>query len=170
MPAMRPRLLEYTILGWSADSKQIYYLSLGPRSSSVNAVDTEGHITNIYRDESALIVFPRSVAVSRDMKTAVFVRSTNLVPAELVAVDLKTGTLTTLARPNAVFDAKAAPSIRFIPVETDADAFGRLYLPPDYQPGKRYPLVITQYYSYPGFVASVGDEVPVEALLSRHSQ
>jgi dipeptidyl aminopeptidase/acylaminoacyl peptidase len=166
VPPVRPRLLQHTILGWSADSKDLYYLSIGPQTSTINTVDTDGKITKIFEDESALIMFPGSVAASGDMKTAVFVRSSNVIPADVVAIDLRSGKLTILARPNAILEAKAAPQIRFMRIGTSADDFGRLYLPSDHRPGTRYPLVITHYYSYPGFIQVSGDEVPIHSLVA----
>ena len=82
----------------------------------------------------------------------VLVRTTDVVPDELVKLDLKTGALTVVASPNDVFRSKVQPKVRFVPIECcDADFHGRLYLPTDYEQGKRYPLVFTNYVSGLGF-------------------
>ena len=167
VPPVQPRP-DQSLLAWSTDSSRVYYLSRdGAGSSTVNSVTHDGKVTNIVNDRSSLIVYARCIAIDRDVTMAVFVRSTNLMPDELVAVDLKTGKLATLARPNARFEAYAKPTVRFISVEGDADVFGRLYLPSDYRPGRRCPLVITQYNSNAGFDVGAGDEVPVLALVAQ---
>jgi dipeptidyl aminopeptidase/acylaminoacyl peptidase len=178
VPSISPRPF-YTILGWSRDNRLIYYFGFDSESSFVNAVDIDGRIKTIYRDDSLLYMFPRSVAVDREMTTVILLRSTHLIPDELVAIDLSTGVLRTLTRLNVGLEAKAKPVIRLIPVESEykGDAYGWLYLPLDYRPGKRYPLVITQYSANLGFFGqSVGDEVPIQtmvghgiAILSMHS-
>src|SRR5260370_29093434 len=100
-----------------------------------------------------------------DRRVLVLVRTTNVVPDELVKIDLRTGDMTVLSSPNDNFRTKALPIIRFMSIECcNADFYGRLYLPSNYQEGMKYPLVFTNYISGPGFDASVGDEVPILAL------
>ncbi|HVH86931.1 MAG TPA: prolyl oligopeptidase family serine peptidase, partial [Terriglobales bacterium] len=155
----------YTILGWSADSREVYYSSLGAESSSVNAVDIAGHTRQIHREEAGLF-FPNAASeISRDGGVVVAVRNTNVNPDELVKIDLKTGELTALFSPNEAFIKKSLPTVRFMRIECcDAEFYGRLYLPNDYETGRKYPLVFTNYLSSPGFYASVGDEVPIPVL------
>jgi dipeptidyl aminopeptidase/acylaminoacyl peptidase len=84
-----------------------------------------------------------------------------------VKIDLKTGEVTVLSSPNEGFLRKSLPTVRFTRIECcDAEFYGRLYLPNDYQAGKKYPLVFTNYLPSPGFYASVGDEVPIPVLTS----
>ncbi len=166
--AERPRVLGQRILGWSPDSRVLYYLTLTPRVSMVNAVDRDGKITNIFTEECALSSPQGGTIVGKDMKTVVQVRSKNLIPDELVAIDLKSGALSVLAHPNTLFDGKSKPSIRFLEDTSDpaADAFARLYLPAGSATGRGYPLVITQYYSWPGFELTSSEDAPVPTLVA----
>jgi dipeptidyl aminopeptidase/acylaminoacyl peptidase len=160
----RPSSL-YTILGWSPDSREVYYLRLGAQSSSLNAVDVAGNIREIHREEAGLFAPDAASEISFEKSTIVAVRNTNVTPDELVKIDLKTGESTTLFSPNESFLKKSLPTVRFMKIDCcDADFYGRLYLPAEYQEGKRYPLVFTNYLSSPGFYAAVGDEIPILAL------
>ncbi len=164
VPSETPRLV-YTILGWSRDSRQLYYAGTGPQYSTVNVVTLDGRINVLYKD-AAGVNFPTPASeISRDRDTIVFVRSTNVSPDELVKVDLKSGSLTVLSAPNHRFGTALPPKVLFVPIECCGNEFyGRLFLPADYEKGKRYPLVFTNYISTPGFYASVGDEVPILTL------
>jgi hypothetical protein len=164
VPSETPRLV-YTILGWSRDSRQLYYAGTGPQYSTVNAVTLDGRINVLYKD-AAGVNFPTPASeISRDRDTIVFVRSTNVSPDELAKVDLKSGSLTVLSAPNDRFRTALPPKVLFVPIECCGNEFyGRLFLPADYEKGKRYPLVFTNYISTPGFYASVGDEVPILTL------
>lgn len=166
VPSTRPRAV-LTILGWSIDGNELYYLSADARFSSVSAVTLDGTVREIHKEQSGFSLPNPSSEISEDRRALVLVRTTNVVPDELVKLDLKTGALTVVASPNDVFRSKVQPKVRFVPIECcDADFHGRLYLPSDYAQGKRYPLVFTNYVSGPGFDASVGDEVPIEALVA----
>jgi dipeptidyl aminopeptidase/acylaminoacyl peptidase len=164
VPSETPRVF-YTILGWSRDSKALYYVGSGSQYSTVNAVTLDGRINTLYK-ESAGFSFPTPFSeISSARDTIVFVRSTNVRPDELVKVDLKSGALTILSAPNERFTADVPPRVVFVPIECCGNEFyGRLFLPRDYEEGKRYPLVFTNYLSTPGFYASVGDEVPILTL------
>jgi dipeptidyl aminopeptidase/acylaminoacyl peptidase len=164
VPSETPRVF-YTILGWSRDSKALYYVGSGSQYSTVNAVTLDGRINTLYK-ESAGFSFPTPFSeISSDRGEIVFVRSTNVTPDELVKVDLKSGSLTVLSSPNRRFIADAAPTVVFVPIGCcGSEFYGRLFLPRDYEKGKRYPLVFTNYLSTPGFYASVGDEVPILTL------
>lgn len=160
----RPRAMQ-TILGWSADSKELYYVSVGPQSSSLNAVNLDGYVRQIFTQEAEFSFPDPTSELSASGRIAVFVRSSNIVPDELVSLDVKTGISITLLSPNRHFQDRALPVVRFMWVACCTDVFyGRLYLPVNYEKGKKYPLVFTNYISTPGFYASVGDEVPILAL------
>jgi dipeptidyl aminopeptidase/acylaminoacyl peptidase len=84
------------------------------------------------------------------------------MPAELIEIELANGRVSVISSPNDVFLKNAQPRVRFYPIEMRGqDVYGRLYLPLHYREATRYPIVFTQYYSGPGFVAATGDEVPI---------
>ncbi|HEY6249494.1 MAG TPA: prolyl oligopeptidase family serine peptidase, partial [Candidatus Angelobacter sp.] len=167
VPTEKPRSV-LRMLGWGSDGTELYYANLGPRLSSLNAISVTGNAREIYREEAGFSLPNPSSEISNDRRTVVLVRTTNIIPDELVKIDLISGRLTTLWSPNNTFKTKAQPRVRFLAVEgCDADFYGRLYLPSDYDKGKKYPLVFTNYVSGPGFDASVGDEVPVLAFVNQ---
>jgi hypothetical protein len=166
IPSQRPRV-GYALLGWSPGGQILYYLTAEPRFSSLCAITLGGNIREIYKDKSGLSVLDSSSQISQDGHTIVVVRSTNVLPDELVKIDSETGAATTLFSPNETFAVKALPAVRFVPIQRfGGDFYGRLYLPADYKKGTKYPLVFTNYISTPGFYASVGDEVPILALVA----
>jgi dipeptidyl aminopeptidase/acylaminoacyl peptidase len=159
-----PRVV-YTVLGWSRDSKQLYYAGTGPQYSTVNSVSLDGRIHVLYKEACGFSFPSPAFEVSRNRATIVFVRSTNLIPDELVKVDMNSGSLVVLSSPNGRFRGYLLPKVRFVPIECcGGKFFGRLFLPADYVKGKKYPMVFTNYISTPGFYASVGDEVPILTL------
>ena len=133
-------------------------------------------LRELYKDNALLIAHTaehtdrsRKVYLSRDRRTAVLLRSTNLVPDELVNVDLLSGKTTVLFAPNEKFRQKTqriSVRVMTIPV-ADGKLNGRLFLPADYDDKKRYPLVFTTYLSTPGF--NLGSfEVPILPLVTHH--
>ncbi|HVW67408.1 MAG TPA: prolyl oligopeptidase family serine peptidase [Steroidobacteraceae bacterium] len=172
VPATRPFVMGRTaILGWSGDSRSLYYIHVDARTTAVRKVGLDGNIQTIWRGAALLVkplTGPRShQLVSRDGRWALLIRSTNTTPDELVKLDLGTGEMTVLDSPNTVFLEANRPRVTFYDLEDvgAGDAWGRLYLPENFVKGTRYPLVITQYASSPGFAESVGDEIPIPLLL-----
>ncbi|WP_417624843.1 Atxe2 family lasso peptide isopeptidase [Paremcibacter congregatus] len=86
-------------------------------------------------------------------------------PKKIAALDLESGKLTPLIDVNPDFKA-----IRFTKVEKilgeDAyghKVYGHLVYPKDYQKGKKYPLIVTQYHSYGFLRGATGHEQPIHA-------
>ena len=107
----------------------------------------------------------RATYISRDGETAALLKLTNLVPDELVKVDLKTGLMAPLFSPNESFRSKTEGiRVRFMPIDVAGGHLcGRLFLPAN--PGtKPLPLVFTTYLATPTF--NLSDEVPILALLT----
>jgi dipeptidyl aminopeptidase/acylaminoacyl peptidase len=158
------------ILGWNYDGRSLYYVEIGPESSSVYEVDMIGTIRKLYTSPGQLEApgaeFGRQSDVLSSVSQHVLLnRSTNLVPDELIDLDLRSGAATVVDAPNQEFAHYESPEVRFYNIDAGiGDAWGRLYLPSGYVRGRQYPLVITQYYSLPGFDASTGDEVPILPL------
>lgn len=107
----------------------------------------------------------RASYMSRDGTVAVLLKSTNLVPDELVKVDLKTGSMTALFSPNASFrTGTEGIRVRFMPIDAaEGKLCGRLFLPPN-SGAERVPLVFTTYLATPTF--NLSDEVPILALVT----
>lgn len=170
-PVVRPSPA-LSILGWSVDGATLYYASAGQRESAIRSVSLDGHIHNVHRENSALEVpgasyGVRSHVLSEDRRYAVLVRSTYVLPAELIRLDLTTGITNVVDSPNEEFRSGTLPTVRWYHIDAgNGDAGGRLYLPPQDTSRIPYPLVITQYISRPGFNLSVGDEVPIQPLTS----
>src|SRR6266446_4956626 len=109
----------------------------------------------------------RKTYLSQDGRLAVMLRSTNLVPDELVKLDLKTGKMVSLFSPNEIFREKTQGIIvRFMPIDVaDGKLHGRLFLPADYDKSERYPLVFAPYLSTAGFNLGSG-ELPILPLVA----
>ena len=166
IPFARPRST-YTILGWEANSRNFFYVNVGATDSVVNRATVAGKVSVVHRDTGELEVpgasyGRRCQVLSRNGDVAILARSTNVMPAELIEIELANGRVSVISSPNDVFLKNAQPRVRFYPIEmTGQDVYGRLYLPLHYREATRYPIVFTQYYSGPGFVAATGDEVPI---------
>ncbi|MBL8268736.1 Atxe2 family lasso peptide isopeptidase [Steroidobacter sp.] len=88
------------------------------------------------------------------------------LPNRLVSIDLERGKLRTVLDPNPDFARFDLGKVELLEWH-DAfgnPTFGHLVLPPDYQPGRRYPLVIVQYRSRGFLNGGVGDEYPIYPL------
>jgi dipeptidyl aminopeptidase/acylaminoacyl peptidase len=135
----------------------------------------EGNMTREIYEENALLFvhhaertdLTRHTYESEDHRLAVLVRSTNLMPDELVKLDLVSGKVTLLFAPNRGFVEKTRRiSVRFMPIEAgEGKLYGRLYLPTGSPENKPYPLVFAPYLSTPGFRAG-SDDIPILALVS----
>jgi hypothetical protein len=166
-----PSLIGMSVIGWCSDSKAVFYVASGQQGTSINMVSLDGKITTLH-SEPAEFGMPYgsfwrdNQPISRDGRSVLMVRSTNLTPDELVKVDLQSGAVTLLAAPNAVFTQRANAIVRFYPIPAvNEQTWGRLYLPRDADRRRPLPLLIIQYFSTPGYEAGVGDEIPVLPLV-----
>jgi len=133
-----------------------------------------GSVREILRDNSLLIAHyaeqtdrTRNTGLSASADLAVLVRSINLVPDELVLLDLQSGKMSSLFAPNEAFRQKTQGiTVRVMPIPVaEGKLSGRLFLPAGYSAAKRYPLVFTTYLSTPGFNLGSG-EVPILSLVT----
>ena len=126
--------------------------------------DDDGLLIAHYAEKTDLT---RQTYLSRNGRTAVLLRSTNLVPDQLVMLDLLKGRMTPLFSPNENFRAKTRGiTVRVMPLPVaDGKMSGRLFLPATYDSRRRYPLVFTTYLSTAGFNLGSG-EVPILPLVS----
>lgn len=87
-------------------------------------------------------------------------------PRQIVAIDLDSGAMRTLADPNPAFATKAYPAIeKRRVVDPDGNpGYAYVVYPNNYTPGQRYPLVITQYRQRGFLRGQVGNEYPIFPL------
>jgi dipeptidyl aminopeptidase/acylaminoacyl peptidase len=155
----------YSLVGWSSRDHDLIYIRKDREQSYIMRVDVHGNSHVVLNDPASFVSLAGPHAGPGQAEFAVFTRSTNLMPDELVMVDLRSGYMHVLFAPNASFAHKQLPEVQLISIP-GSPMYGRLYLPEDRSPGQRLPLVFTGYMSGPGFEASVGDELPVFLLVS----
>ena len=91
---------------------------------------------------------------------------TPVAPRQVAEVQLLDGSFRILYNPNPHFEKIQMGEVRRINWTNEnapwaKEAFAHLVLPTDYESSKKYPLVITQYYSQGFLRGGVGDEYPV---------
>jgi len=151
---------------WSPDSKEIYYT----QTDDVGAVD-ESKLMAVAatggnaRQALASPGFLRAYSADRSGRVLACLREDDTTPPTVALADLATGTLRTLVDVNPEFSNLKLSPARRIDVDTKYGdhLWGHLTLPTDYEPGKRYPLIITTYRDYGGFLrgGDPGDEYPI---------
>lgn len=146
-------------------------VDIEPNKTKVR-VEEKGETRTILEDDAILVKYhsertdrSRDCSMDRDKRIAVMLRATNLIPNQLMKLDLTTGKMVVLFSPNQEFAHKTRGiQVRFIPIPVAGGLSGHLYLPSDYHSGKRYPLLFTTYVSNAGFNAGSG-EVPILSLV-----
>lgn len=143
-------------------------------AETVVRISRGGRTRELYRDKALLIAHysertdqSRKTYLSENAHTAVLLRSTNLVPDQLVRIDLLTGTIIPLFSPNEKFRAQTRGiSVRVMTTPVaNGKLNGRLFLPSDKHSKPPYSLVFTSYLSTPGFNLGSG-EVPILPLVT----
>jgi Tol biopolymer transport system component len=155
---------------WSADSKELYFTedqeddpADAPKSKIVVAPANGGTPHAVWETADFLGLS----STDRSGRLLACVLENDSTPSEITFTDLSTGENRILVEAN--------PELQNLIINHSQgiDAFdtrgnrywGHLVLPVGYEPGKRYPLVITTYVDYGGFLrGGVGDEYPVHVF------
>ncbi|MCG8370187.1 MAG: Atxe2 family lasso peptide isopeptidase [Proteobacteria bacterium] len=97
---------------------------------------------------------------------AVCFRETATHPRTIVSIDLDDGSFETLVDPNPEFRNVMLGDVEFLEWENSLGygSFGYLVKPPDYVPGRRYPLVLVGYRARRALRGGTGNEYPVHLL------
>jgi dipeptidyl aminopeptidase/acylaminoacyl peptidase len=153
---------------WTPDSQEIYYAEY----------DGDGHSSKLMRMAVAGGA-PRQVLTTKENDhlseysvdhSGRFLscsRENTSTPAEVAFADLSTGEVRTLVDVNPEFqNLQLSPAKRLDFSNKYGDHFwGHLVLPPNYEPGRRYPLIITTYADSDEFLrGGVGDEYPIQVF------
>jgi dipeptidyl aminopeptidase/acylaminoacyl peptidase len=151
---------------WTPDSQEIYY----------EEYDGEGHSSKLMR-MAVVGGAPRLVLNTDDNLSEYSAdhsghlvacsRENGTVPAEVAIADLSTGKVRTLVDVNPELQnlqRSVAERIDFSNQYGD-HTWGHLVFPPNHEPGRRYPLIITTYADNDGFLrGGVGDEYPIQVF------
>ncbi|WP_206240143.1 Atxe2 family lasso peptide isopeptidase [Novosphingobium terrae] len=91
------------------------------------------------------------------------------MPKRIISIDLHSGAQRLIFDPNPEFQTIRLGHVERLKWVNDVglSAYGDLVLPPDYKPGTRLPMVITQYRSRGFLRGGTGDEYPIHAFAAR---
>ncbi len=152
---------------WSPDSKEVYYTDYAVsdasdlRPSKLMAVSATGGKPRLVRDLSGFVY---SYSADRSGRLLACVHKNNSTAPELAIVDISAAEMRPLVNVNPeIQNLQLSPAQRIDVSNKYGDHFwGHLLLPLDYQPGKRYPLIITGYRDGDEFYRGAGgDEYPI---------
>lgn len=156
---------------WSADSKFVYYEednNYNPNNeantTTIMAAPASGSAPHVVLQTAD---FLRDCSADKSKQLLACVSESDANPWNVAFADLSTGEIRTLADVNPELQNLIInPSKRIDVVDKRGDRFwGHLVLPVGYEAGKRYPLVITTYADYGGFLrGGVGDEYPIHVF------
>ena len=154
---------------WRPDSKEIYYADYDasrddPRPSKLIAVSATSGESRRVMDSPG---FLSDYTMDRSGRWLACTHQNTTTPPELALVDLSKGRVRALLNVNPEFRNLQLSSGKRIDVFTPSgDRFwGHLVLPLSYEPGKRYPLIITTYRDGDAFLrGGVGDEYPIQVF------
>lgn len=161
--------------GWTKAGRSVWFVKYG---SSLGRAD------GIPRDEIGLFEWVPSTGKVRTIyqksggqltdchgldNVVVCKEEAATIPSRIVSIDLKTKHVLVLADPNPMFATKDYPRVREITLRDREGnvGFAQIVYPNDFEPGKKYPLVVTQYISK-GFIrGQVGNEYPIFPIAAR---
>jgi hypothetical protein len=152
-------------IGWERDGRYFFFLEQCEATTSIKKVDVDGVQHTVVKVPALLDI--RGDRSEREISPlglfAVLARSSIFSAEDLVSVDLKSGEVRSLVRPND--EHQMGVSARSVVLTPSDDIFkARLYLPGS-PATDRFSLVITLYHSGPGLETSTGDEIPILALI-----
>jgi dipeptidyl aminopeptidase/acylaminoacyl peptidase len=150
-------------LWWSTDEGEIYFEQSGPPAAGLYAISIKGGpIRAVSKSTDVVLGF----SFDRSGSKAACIRTNPTLPLQIAMVDLQTGIPTTLVDVNPEFQNIAlSPAVRLewknkYGIATHA----HLVKPLNYEPGKRYPLIVTTYASGGFLRGAAGDEYPIQVF------
>jgi dipeptidyl aminopeptidase/acylaminoacyl peptidase len=168
--ALTPGVYYVAQYWWSPDSKEIYYTQYDDvgaddlRPSKLMAASAAGGKPRQVLDSPGFLF---DYSVDRSGSFLACTHENTTTPAELELVDVSAGQVRTLVNVNPEFQNLLLGSAKRIDVSNKyGDHFwGHLVLPPNYEAGKRYPLIVTTYRDGDAFLrGGIGDEYPIQVF------
>ncbi len=151
-------------LWWSKDSRTIYFTrDKEAGGTGIYAIPARGGTMREVIKSKDLLT---QISFDKDVSRVACLRENATTPPEVALFDLKDGVLHTLANVNPEFQNIAlSPVTKLEWYNKYGDkSSGYLVKPHNYEPGKRYPLIVTTYGT-PGFLrGAVGDEYPIQVF------
>lgn len=155
---------------WGPDSKEIYYSdgdyeNAGElRKTRIMSVAATGGKPRLVFESPG---FLHNYSADRSGHLLGCIRENDTTPPEVAVADLSTGEVRKLVDLNPEFqNLQLSPTKRIDVSNKDGDRFwGHLVFPLGYEPGKRYPVIITTYRDFDNFLrGGVGDEYPIQVF------
>jgi dipeptidyl aminopeptidase/acylaminoacyl peptidase len=148
---------------WAADSTKIYYTqNLGDgHPDKLMTVPAEGGTPKqVFSSSDSLY----SCAPEKSFHYMACAGENSITPSQIALVDIATGTVRTLVDLNPEFANLELGSItRLDGVNRYGDRWwAHLVKPLNYQPGKKYPLIVTTYRTHEFLRGASGDENPIQ--------
>ena len=155
---------------WSPNSKEVYYTEDDPEN--VSKMRTKIMVVAATGGKPRLMFqspgFLHDYSADLSGRLLGCIRENTTTPPEIALVDLANGKVRTLVDLNPEFQNLQLSPARQIDVSNKyGDHFwGHLVFPLGYEPGKRYPLIITTYRDFGGFLRGglPGDEYPIQVF------
>jgi dipeptidyl aminopeptidase/acylaminoacyl peptidase len=155
---------------WSPDSKQIYFTEDNgnnpdnPHTTRIMAGPATGGAPRLVLDSSDAL---SQYSTDKSRHLLACMRENNTTPPEIALADLSAGEVRTLVNVNPELqNLQISPAKRIDVLDKRGQRFwGHLVLPLGYEPGKRYPLIVTTYVDGVAFLrGGVGDEYPIQVF------
>jgi dipeptidyl aminopeptidase/acylaminoacyl peptidase len=148
-------------LWWSKDSKEIYFTQLVDDKSALYVIPAGG---GTVREASKTSDFLHSFSFNKDQTLAACVRYNATLPPAVAIMDLATGAVNTVVEINSEFkNIRLSPATKLEWTNKYGQrTYGYLIKPLNYEPGKRYPLIVTTYAAGGFLRGAAGDEYPIQ--------
>jgi len=148
---------------WAADSETVYYVADAGdgRPAKLMCVSCDGGSARQVLDTADFLYF---YSADRNVRLMACARENAHLPGAVALVDLSANSVKTLVDLNPEFkNIRLGEERRLNGVNRYGDSwYAHLVKPLNYEPGKRYPLVVTTYRSHDGFLRGAsGDENPI---------
>jgi len=147
---------------WSPDSTKIYFeQNLGDgQSNTLMVVPAEGgRASQVFETERSL----HFCNPDKDLRFVVCVSETSHSPSQLVLGDIASGVMRTILDLNPDFaNLELGDTVRLEGVNRFGDRWwAHLVKPLNFEPGRKYPLIVTTYRTHEFLRGASGDENPV---------